>query len=94
MFMKDENNKCCSLYCKCGCDDGVVLKAEKDEEFGYELMLVTDSYYAMQNKRTLSFKEKIKRILKILRNEEYCYFSIYMDDKELEEFKDFIAKMQ
>ena len=93
MFMKDNDGKYCSLYCSCGCDDGVILKAEKDGDFGYELSLVSDVWYISQETSWIRFKEKCKRIWKILCNKEHYYFSICIDSEDMKEFKEFIAKI-
>ncbi len=93
MFMENNNDKTYGIYCQCGCNNGVVLKAEDDIGFGCEMMLVSDTYYLMQKTVWTRFKEKCKRIWCILRNKEYCYFSIYMAKDDLQEFKKFVVKM-
>lgn len=92
MFMKDDNNKTGALYCSCGCDDGVLLKAEIDDWEIVELSLVSDSFYTHQ-KNIMSFKEKCKRIWKIIRNKEYKYFYIIINKDDMKEFKDFVANI-
>lgn len=42
----------------------------------------------------MTIKEKIKRIWYIIRGKEYCYFDILIDKDELQEFKEFVAKIQ
>ena len=90
--MKDDNNKTGALYCSCGCDDGVLLKAEIDDWEIVELSLVSDSFYTHQ-KNIMSFKEKCKRIWKIIRNKEYKYFYIIINKDDMKEFKDFVANI-
>ncbi len=41
----------------------------------------------------MSLKEKLKRIWYIIRGKEYCYFDILIDKNELQEFKQFVARM-
>ena len=91
MFMKKNNN--CSLYCSCGCNNGVLLKAEKDEDFGYEISLVSDIYYSKTAPLWTRFKEKCCRIWYIIRNKEHCYFNIFVEKEELEEFKEFVSNL-
>lgn len=93
MIMKSGNDEYCGLYCSCGCIEGVVLKSEADEDFGYELSLVSDIYYIPQETGWVRFKEKCKRIWKILRNKEHCYFSIYISPEDMKEFKEFVSKI-
>lgn len=92
MFMKDNNGEYCGLYCSCGCNKGIILKAEKDD-WGYDLSLVSDTFYVMQKTGWTRFKEKCRRIWSIIRNKEYCYFDVCIEPEDLKEFKEFVAKM-
>lgn len=47
----------------------------------------------MQNKGKMSLRKKIKRIWYIIIGKEYCYFDILIDKNELQEFKDFVARL-
>lgn len=79
-------------FCKCGCGEGIVLKADK--EIGeLSLQFVSDNFYVMQSKGKMSFKERIKRIWYIITGKEYCYFDVLIDKDELQEFKDFVEKL-
>ena len=93
MFIKNENEKYCVLHCSCGCNSGVLLRAEKDEDFGSSLSLVSDVYYTIQQTAWSKFTEKCKRIWAIIRNKEYCYFDICIDNEDLKEFKAFVAEI-
>lgn len=79
-------------FCDCGCGNGVVLKFDKEDNELY-MQLVSDIFYTMQNKDKMSFREKMKRILCIIRGKEYCYFDILMDKNELHKFKEFVARL-
>ena len=79
-------------FCRCGCMDGVVLKFDKDDD-ELSLQFVSDNFYTTQNRGKMSFKEKVKRIWYIITNKEYCYFDILIDKNELQEFKEFVAKI-
>ena len=93
MFMEDKNNECCTLLCSCGCE-GVIIKVDKDEISGScELSLISDMYYINHESWWDRFKEKCKRILKIIRNKENEYFNIYIEAEDIKEFKDFVAKI-
>ena len=93
MFMKNKDDKSCSLYCSCGCDNGVIFRGEKDEGFGCEISLVSDVWYTSQTTGWNRFKEKCKRIWKIFRNKEHYYFSICISPEDMKEFKEFISKI-
>lgn len=79
-------------FCKCGCGNGIVLKADNEDE-EVSLQIVSDNFYSMQNKGKMSIKEKIKRIWCIIKGKEYCYFDILIEKGELQEFKEFVAKL-
>lgn len=78
-------------FCKCGCGNGIVLKADNENE-EVSLQIVSDNFYTMQNKGKMSIIEKIKRIWYIITGKEYCYFDILINKDELQIFKEFVAK--
>ena len=93
--MPDNNkNECLTAYCYCGCERGVAIRVFRDiDTADCELSLVSDTYHIKQESCLNRFKEKCKRIWKILRNEEYEYFNIYIEADDMKEFKDFVAKI-
>ena len=93
MFTKNKNDSCCSMYCSCGCLNGVILNADKDGDMGYRISLVTDIWNSSQETGWDKFKEKCRRIWRILRNKEHHYFDIYLKDGDITEFKEFVAKL-
>lgn len=79
-------------FCNCGCGSGIVLKADNEDE-EVSLQIVSDTFYIMQDKGKMPLREKIKRIWYIIIGKEYCYFDILIDKDELQEFKDFVARL-
>lgn len=79
-------------FCNCGCGNGIVLKADNEDE-EVSLQIVSDNFYIMQDKGKMSLREKIKRIWYIIIGKEYCYFDILIKKDELQEFKEFVAKL-
>ena len=61
MFMKSKDEKYCGLYCTCGCENGVVLNAEKYENFGWYISLVIDNWHTSQLTGWIRFKESSLR---------------------------------
>lgn len=88
---KDRNYK--TMFCKCGCGNGVILKTDNDKDLGVSLQLVSDIFYSGHNNGRYSFKEKIKRIWYIIKGKEYRYFDIFITPKELQEFKEFVSRL-
>ena len=79
-------------FCNCGCGNGIVLKADNEDE-EVSLQIVSDTFYIMQDKGKISLREKIKRIWYIIIGKEYCYFDILIDKDELQEFTDKYLKL-
>lgn len=79
-------------FCKCGCNDGVVLKFDTEDD-ELSLQFVSDNFYMIQKKGKMSFREKMKRIWYIIIGKEYCYFDILIDKDELQKFKEFVARL-
>lgn len=93
MVVNGNKNKYKTMFCKCGRGNGVILKADNDDDFGVSLQLVSDNFYGGYNNKANSIKEKIKRIWYIIIGKEYCYFDILIEKDELQEFKEFIARL-
>ena len=94
MIINGKANNYKTMFCKCGCGNGVVLKADNDKDFGVSLQLVSDNFYSGHNNRRNALKEKIRRIWCIIAGKEYCYFDLLIEPKELQEFKEFVAMLQ
>lgn len=93
MVVNEKGKRYKTMFCKCGCGNGVILKADNDKDFGVSLQLVSDNFYAGCNNRRNLFKERVKRIWYIIRGKEYCYFDLLIDKDELQEFKEFVARL-
>lgn len=95
MIMTNREKDTIALYCSCGVSEGVLLRVDSEGNNidGYEISLVSDTFYLNRHVNRTSFKEKLKRIWKILRNEEHNYFNIYVEAEEIEEFKKFVARI-
>ena len=80
--------------CSCGCRDGVHLQIDKwDDEDIVFLSMVTDKFYAEQTTFFRRFVEKLKRVWFIIRSKEYLYFEIVMKKDDIQQFKEFVAKL-
>lgn len=93
MIVNRKNGNFKTMFCKCGCANGVVLRADNEKDFGISLRLVSDNFYMCNGNIINSFKEKVKRIWYIISGKEYCYFDILIEPKELQEFKEFVARL-
>lgn len=93
MIVNEKSKRYKTMFCKCGCGNGVIIKSDNDKDFGVSLQLVSNIFYTGYNNRRNSIKEKIKRIWYIIKGKEYCYFDILIDKDELQEFKEFVEKL-
>lgn len=93
MFMKSKDEKYCGLYCSCGCAEGITFKVENVKEVGVHIGLVSDTWRVYGLTGWDRFKAKCKRIWAILRNREYYYFDIFVGGEDINEFKEFVAKL-
>lgn len=59
MIVNGKNREYKTMFCKCGCGNGVVLKADNDKDFGVSLQLVSDNFYTGCNNRRNLFKKKL-----------------------------------
>ena len=74
------------ISCKCGCDDGIRLKIEKDEEDYCFMTYVSENWY----KEQAGFIKKLKKIWAIIRNKDFYYSEIILNRKDWEEYKKWI----
>lgn len=89
-----KNDKEMIVSCNCGCDEGVRISIDKDEEFddvnatyAYQCF-VSGNFYKEQG----TFGEKIRKIWAIIRNKDFYYSDICMNKAEFEEFKAWVNK--
>ncbi len=90
--LKNLDGKEMYVDCGCGCDKGVRFKVDTDEFGLHWIMTYTNGKYYVEQSRNMwdAIRLKAQRIWAILRNKEYVYFDIFMNEKEFEEFKDYI----
>lgn len=95
MIMTNKEKDTIALLGSCGISEGVVLQVDScgNDIDGYDISLVSDTYYLDHYTEKNRFREKLKRIWKILRNQEYYYFDIYVSAEDIKEFKKFVAQI-
>jgi hypothetical protein len=82
------------ISCNCGCDEGMRLRIDKDEDlddvnatYAYQSFSSGD-FYTGQG----SFRKKLRKIWAIIRNKDFYYSEICMSKAEFEEFKAWVNK--
>ena len=88
---KDETELIVS--CKCGCEDGIHLRVDKDDDDWYAIMTyINGNFYRDQSNIFHTLKNKIRKIWAIICNKDYYYSDVNMSKKEYQEFKDYINR--
>ena len=83
--LKTEDGKELILTCRCGCDDGIHFKIDKDFE-DYMYMTYTNGNNGFF--RTLG--RKLQKIFAILFNQDYYYASAIFSKEDFEAFREYI----
>lgn len=84
--LKSKNNKEMIVSCMCGCDEGIHLKI--DNSLGdYCYMTYTNgNFYKEQG----GLKNKLRKILAIIKNKDFYYSDVVMSKEDFEEYKEWI----
>lgn len=86
--LKASDNSEMIISCKCGCDDGLMIKIEKDEEDYCFMTYLSGNWY----KEQAGFIKKLKKIWAIIFNKDFYYADICMTENEFHQFKTWINR--
>lgn len=86
--LKASDNSEMIISCKCGCDDGLRIKIEKDEEDYCFMTYLSGNWY----KEQAGFIKKLKKIWAIIFNKDFYYADICMTENEFHQFKTWINR--
>lgn len=91
--LKNKDGKELYIDCCCGCNEGIRLKVDKDDDFDYYCFMTYTSgnFYKEQGEtvfRVLS--EKLKKIWAIIRNKDFYYSEVVMTKDDFDEFREYI----
>ena len=83
------------LDCRCGCDDGVRIRVDRDDPDYYCFMTYTNGeFYRAQGDTFWGvFCKKMKKIWAILRNKDYYYSEIVMSNIEFNTFREYLDQV-
>lgn len=93
--LKSEDGKELLVDCECGCDEGIRLRIDPDLVFdSFCFMSYTSgNFYRDQCENFWDiFCKKLRKIIAIIRNEDYYYSEITMTKEDFERFKEYINK--
>lgn len=82
------------VSCDCGCGDTVKLEFDVDDPFGgpdfFFMSYYNSNWYRDQHGAFDAFREKIRKIWRIIRNKDHHYSDIRMSREEFEEFRKYV----
>lgn len=92
-ILKSDSGKELIVTCRCGCDDGLHIRIDHDEDsddFCY-MSLLNNNFYRDQNKNIRYVVwEKLKKIWFIIRGKDFYYSDILMTRQDFEIFREYI----
>lgn len=89
--LRTEDGKELILTCRCGCDDGIHFKIDKDFEDYMYMTYTNGNFYRDQDNgffRTLG--RKLRKIFAILFNQDYYYAEAVFSKDDFEAFREYI----
>jgi len=89
-ILVSEDKKELLVNCTCGCDEGIHIKIEEDEEFYAVLTYTNGKFYSEQEGAFATLGRKMKKIWAIIRNKDYTYSEVVMKKEEFHQFCNYI----
>lgn len=88
--LRSKDNKELIVTCKCGCEDGIHIKIVEDsDEFSY-LTYTNGNFYREQYGVFGTLKNKMNKILAIIRNKDHYYSDIILTKEDFAQFKEYV----
>lgn len=102
-ILKSEDGKELIVTCRCGCDEGLHIRIErddpawnidpKDETFCYVTCLNSNWYRDQDKKIRYVIWDKLRKIWAIIRSKDFYYSEILMTRKDFETFREYINEV-
>jgi hypothetical protein len=93
--LKSKDDREIIINCICGCDDSVHIKIDKEDYECYCIITyLNGNFYRDQKSVFNTFIKKLKKIWAIIRNKDYYYSDIILNEEEFEEFRDYINQIK
>lgn len=101
--LKSDDGKDLIVTCRCGCDEGLHIRIERDDPadnidpendtFCYATCL-NSNWYRDQGKRIrYVIGDKLRKIWAIIRNKDFYYSEILMTRKDFEVFREYVNEV-
>lgn len=94
-ILKSEDGKYLIITCKCGCDNGVHLNIEKEDDEYAWITYMNSNWCRDQNKRIgYVIMDKLKRVLAVIRSKDFDYSEILLSKEDFEVFREYINEIK
>ena len=94
-ILKNKDNTELFVDCRCGCDEGVRIKIDKEEPDCFVIMNYTNgNFYRDQESILNTISKKLKKIWAIIRNKDIYYSDIILTKEDFEVFKEYIDSIE
>lgn len=82
--------------CNCGCDEGLRIRVNKHSDDLFFVVTYLSGHFAYTQNETVFgvIKKKLKKIWRIITNQDYCYSEICMTRKDVHELKEYLAEIE
>lgn len=82
------------VTCNCGCEEACHIKIEKEEyndDYDYSFIsYMNGKFYNDPNSVWTTIKRKCSKIWSIIKNKDYYYSDIIMNQEDFKQFKEYI----
>ena len=89
-ILVSEDKKELLVNCTCGCDEGIHIKIEEDEDFYAVLTYTNGKFYSEQGGVFVTLGRKMKKIWAIIRNKDYTYSEVMMTKEDFKKLQLYI----
>ena len=81
--------------CNCGCDEGLRIRVNKHSDDLFFVVTYLSGHFAfMQNETVFGvIKKKLKKIWRVITNQDYCYSEICMTREDVHELSEYFAEI-
>lgn len=81
--------------CNCGCDEGLRIRVNKHSDDLFCVLTYTSGHFSYMQKETVFsvIKTKLKKIWRIITNNDYCYSEICMTRRDVHELSEYFREI-
>lgn len=89
--LRTEDGEELILTCRCGCDDGIYFKIDKDFDDYMYMTYANGNFFRDQDDTFIrNFIRKLHKILAIIFNKDYIYAEAIFSKEDFEAFREYI----